>query len=119
MSSSRVKVGAGAGMAVKRQQVARKSSRQTPDLRPAIELDVVTTRGLWDHLLQLFHDHLRKTYRGGNKFRPFAVVSAIDDGTVQLFAKRWDVPAVQARRRLAEEFVDALHLDRGDLVVWR
>ncbi len=105
-------------MAVKRQQAARKSGRPASELRPAVELDVVATRRLWDRLLQLFHEHLRKTYRADQKFKPFPVVSAIDDETVQRFVKLWDVPAVQARRRLAEEFVDAMHLDRGDLVVW-
>ena len=105
-------------MAVKRQQAARKSGRPASELRPAVELDVVTARRLWDRLLQLFHEHLRSTYRNGKSFTPFPVVSSIDDETVQRFAKYWDLPAVKARRRLAEEFVDALHLDRGDLVVW-
>lgn len=110
-------------MAVKRQQAARESGRPASELRPAVELDVVTTCRLWDRLLQLFHDHLRHTYRTAKRehatgFKPFPVVSAIDDETVQRFVKLWDIPAVHARRRLAEEFVDALHLDRGDLVVW-
>ena len=108
-------------MAGKRQQAARKSGRPSSELLPAVELDVVATWRLWDRLLSAFTEHLRNTYRGRTQargFHPFPVVSAIDDASVERFAKLWDLPAVRARRRLAEEFVDALHLDRGDLVVW-
>jgi hypothetical protein len=61
--------------------------------------------------------HLKQHH--GKGFEPFPALQALPAKMVQDAATLWDLPKDAARRKLAEACVDACHLDRGDLVVWK